>query len=167
MNNTLLIGLAAAAILVIGGIALVASEGDEIEVQEPQVTGALTGTVVEAPIDATSSPTFVPGGVNGLSAPSAATRSATQITSSTATLHGSVDPKGSVTTYWFEYSSDPKMGAILMRATPQISLEGNAVQSLVEAQAIGLSPRTTYYYRIAANNSSGTTRGTAMSFTTK
>ena len=100
-------------------------------------------------------------------APSATTRNAGDIKSSTATLNGAVNPRGVETTYWFEYSSDPLIGAVLVRTTPRVSLSAGSNQVSVGADVSGLSSSTTYYFRIVAENSLGTVRGDRGSFKTK
>lgn len=100
-------------------------------------------------------------------APSVITRNASDIKSSTATLHGAVNPNMADTTYWFEYSSDSLLGAILIRTTPRTTLNAGSSQISVEADVSGLSSSTTYYFRIVAENSVGTVRGDRESFNTK
>jgi phosphodiesterase/alkaline phosphatase D-like protein len=100
-------------------------------------------------------------------APSVTTRNVSDITSSKATLHGAVNPNRAETAYWFEYSSDSLLGAVLIRTTPRVSLASGSSQVSVEADVSGLSSSTTYYFRIVAENSVGTVRGERESFKTK
>ena len=100
-------------------------------------------------------------------APSVITRNASDIKSSTATLHGSVNPNVADTAYWFEYSSDSLLGSVLIRTTPRKSLNAGSNQVSVAVDVSGLSSSTTYYFRLVAENSVGTVRGDRESFNTK
>lgn len=100
-------------------------------------------------------------------APSVTTRNASNMTSSKATLHGAVNPNRAETAYWFEYSSDSLLGAVLIRTTPRVSLGAGSTQVTVEADVSGLSSSTVYYFRIVAENSFGVVRGERASFNTK
>lgn len=161
MNNNLFAGLIIVAVLVIAGIAIAAySSGGEFSntatSTQTAASGVLTGTVVGTTTQAAAA-----------GAPAAVTQAATAVASTTATLHGLVNPRGSLTTYWFEYSSDPLLGAVLIRATPQVALRASSTLAQVEVDVAGLTMSTTYYYRLVANNEKGTTRGERMSFRTK
>jgi hypothetical protein len=79
------------------------------------------------------------------------TEAATDVLSTTATLNGSVDPEGAETTYEFEYGvstlygSKSEAGKVSSGFTPQ----------KVNKSISGLSPETTYHYRIVAKSSHG------------
>lgn len=97
-------------------------------------------------------------------APSLGPVSATNIQGVSAVLKGGVNPGGLPTTYYFEYSTRADFtGATRTSARPAGSGSG---EELVRAAISGLSPSTTYHYRLIASNSSGTTAGTAGSFET-
>src|SRR5829696_2236664 len=84
---------------------------------------------------------------------------ATNIQGVSALLKGGVNPQGLPTTYWFEYSTEAGFaGAVKTAATPAGS--GNS-EERARAAIGGLSPSTTYFYRLVASNSSGTTTGTS------
>jgi phosphodiesterase/alkaline phosphatase D-like protein len=100
-------------------------------------------------------------------APTAATRAATNISTSTALLHGMVNPRGALTTYWFEYSSDSLLGTLLKRATTHVSAGSATGQTSVTATTTGLVADTKYYFRIIAESSAGSVMGDIQSFTTK
>lgn len=165
MSNNLLVGLAVGALIIIGAIALALSGGKE-ETATPAAVGTLTGTVVST----STPPTPVAPAATSTSstgtAPTAVTRNATNIGATTVVLHGTVQPRNTATTYWFEYSSDPNLGAVLLRTTPRVALDTRVGQVAVETDVPGLLPTTTYYYRIVANNNAGTSRGERLSFTT-
>ncbi len=102
-----------------------------------------------------------------ISAPSVETRTAINIEANTATLRGTVDPNGSETTYWFEYSNDSLLGSVLLKTTARTSAGAGTNPTSVEANVSELVSNMTYYVRIVAQNSQGTVRGDKMSFKTK
>src|SRR5947207_1327110 len=82
------------------------------------------------------------------------TNPATNITSSSATLNGSVDPHGLTTNVHFQYGTTSSYG----HTTANQTKTGNAYQN-VAANISGLSTSTTYHFRIVGTNTSGTTYG--------
>ena len=90
--------------------------------------------------------------------PSVTTGSATNITSNSATLSGTVNTHGWTTTAWFEYG--------VTSGSYTNTSSTLSVSWTVSIDISGLSSGTTYYYRLAAQNSAGTTYGSEMSFTT-
>jgi phosphodiesterase/alkaline phosphatase D-like protein len=99
-----------------------------------------------------------------VTAPTATTGSASSITTNSVTLNGSVNPNGADTHYYFTYGT----GSTLSGATQTTSLDlGSGTTAVgVSATPTGLSAGTLYYFRVVAQNSSGTTNGTINSFTT-
>jgi len=104
---------------------------------------------------------------SSVSAPTATTRDATSISSSNASLRGTVDPNGGETTYWFEYSTDSLLGNVLLKTTPRSSAGAGTNGVPVQAEVTGLSSKTSYYVRLVAENSKGTVRGEKVTFKTK
>jgi C1A family cysteine protease len=95
--------------------------------------------------------------------PVATTTAATSITTSGATLNGTVNANNKTTTVTFEYGVTTSYGTIV-NATPN-TVTGTTVTSVTAAIA-GLAPVTTYHYRVIATNSVGTATGADMTFTT-
>jgi len=93
--------------------------------------------------------------------PIVATNPATLVTSSSAKLNGSVNPKGLPTTCFFQYGRTTNYGT----RTPLQTRTGNTARS-VNANIGGLTPHTTYHFRLVARNASGTRYGTDRTFTT-
>jgi len=93
--------------------------------------------------------------------PVVSTNPATNVTSSSATLNGSVDPHGLTTTVSFEYGTTTSYG----HTTATQSKTGNTYQN-VSANISGLTASTTYHFRIMATNSAGSTHGADRVFTT-
>jgi hypothetical protein len=95
-------------------------------------------------------------------APSASTGGVANVTYSSATLDGSVDPRGGETNYVFQYGPTRSYGS----QTP-LSPAGNGANTIKVSQAVsGLQPLTTYHYRIVATGPAGTTKGDDRTFTT-
>jgi len=93
-------------------------------------------------------------------APIVSTLPASSVTSSSADMNGSVNPNGATTSAYFQYGPTTNYGYSTGSATGITSTES------VYSTWSGLSPNTTYHYRIVASNSGGTTYGNDMPFTT-
>jgi len=97
------------------------------------------------------------------SPPTATTDPATNINGNSTTLNATVNPNGSTTTVYFEWGTTTSYGNI----TPIQPIGSGTSPISVSANLTGLSPNTTYHYRIVATNVVGTTTyGSDMSFTT-
>ena len=110
----------------------------------------LTDSTVSVIDDSSSSP------------PTVATSSATDVTSNSATLNGTVNANGASTTAWFQYGT--ASGSYSSTSTTQ-SVSGSS-DTTVSIGISGLSSSTTYYYRIVASSSAGTSYGSETTFTT-
>jgi hypothetical protein len=86
----------------------------------------------------------------------------TEVTAASAVLQGYVNPRGSSTTYVFEYGATAAYGA---QSAPASAGSSESLK-LVSTQIKGLQPGATYHYRVKATNSKGTTRGSDRAFTT-
>jgi tetratricopeptide (TPR) repeat protein len=89
------------------------------------------------------------------------TSPATNVTISSATLNGPVDPHGLTTNVHFQYGTTTSYGLTTANQTKT----GNAYQN-VAANISGLTASTTYHFRIVGTNTSGTTYGRDRTFTT-
>ena len=95
-------------------------------------------------------------------APTVTTNSASSVTSSSATLNGTVNPNGEATTYYFEYGVDTSYGS-----TTSSSSAGSGTSAVsVNAPISGLISDTTYHYRLVATNIQGTSYGDDKTFST-
>lgn len=109
------------------------------------VCGALTGTALAA------------------SSPTVATLPATNVTSTSALLHGRVTPNGRHTQYFFSYGPTTAYGI-----TTKAHSAGRGTKPVsVKRATSGLTPGTVYHYRITAVNASGQSVGADRTFTTK
>lgn len=95
-------------------------------------------------------------------APIVSTNAATNVTQTSATMNGTVNPNGSTSDVWFEYGTTPSLGI-----TTQAVNIGSGFNTISRFQNLAnLSQNTTYYYRIVARNAFGTSHGNVVSFTT-
>jgi thrombospondin type 3 repeat protein len=98
-------------------------------------------------------------------APTVTTKPATDITATGATFNGTINPNGSSTTYSFEFGEDPTFASYDQTGIYTYGNTGNTAGG-VTLPFNGLSPSTTYFYRIRANNAGGESVGSAETFTT-
>jgi hypothetical protein len=96
------------------------------------------------------------------SPPTVATTAASSVKDSSATLHGTVNPNGQATTWYFEYGTTTSYGT----KTSVKSLGSGTSASNVSASVNGLAPGTVYHVRLVASNAIGTNNGGDQSFTT-
>jgi hypothetical protein len=95
-------------------------------------------------------------------APLVTTGGAAQVTISSATLTGTVNPRGLSTSYYFQYGTTTAYGS---RTASTAAGKGGAGVAAA-AQISGLGSKTKYHYRLIAHNSDGTTAGNDRTFTT-
>jgi len=96
------------------------------------------------------------------SAPTTKTLSANGVTKTTANLNGEVTPNQNSTQYWFEYGKTPDLGN-----TSAFSSVGDGKAKVpVSISLSDLTPQTTYYFRINAQNQFGTINGAILNFKT-
>jgi hypothetical protein len=94
--------------------------------------------------------------------PVVTTNGATNITASSGTLNGSLDPHGLSTTVFFQYGTTTNYGS----ATAMQSQTGNTYRNIT-ASVGGLTSHTTYHFRMVATNANGTRMGSDRTFTTQ
>lgn len=95
-------------------------------------------------------------------APVLTIRHATNVTQTSATLNGTVNPKGEATSYVFQYGTSTAYGS----QTPIASAGSGATAAAVSATVASLAPNTTYHYRLGATSANGTTYSHDSSFKT-
>lgn len=122
-------------------------------------TTGCTGTVTMN-ASKTCSARFVLQNV-AITPPTATTGAASNLTSSTATLNGIVNPKGRAATVYFEWGTDANYGY----TTPLQSIASGTADVGVSATISGLTAYTTYHYRVVAYNAGGPTYGVDQTFT--
>lgn len=99
----------------------------------------------------------------GVAVPTATTNDASGIVLTAATLNGTVNANNSSTTVTFEYGTSTSYGTTVA-ASPGI-VAGTSGTSVSRA-ITGLTPNTTYHYRVVGVNAGGTTYGSDMTFST-
>ena len=100
-------------------------------------------------------------GLNLLGTPLMATLAATAVTSSTATLNGTVNPNGLSVGAWFQWGTTTGYGHV---TSAQSAGNGNTSVAMT-APLTGLSPYGVYHYQAVATNAAGTSYGVDMVFT--
>ncbi len=152
ISKNTIIGLLIVALLVLGGILLwnVGKPGGNGE------TATSTATSTGSQNGGNGGETRTPA------APVVTTTTGALVSNSTAAVNGRVTPNGAQTTYWYEYGSTTALGT---RTTPQAL--GSGFSAITAPVFItGLSPNTTYYFRLSARNAYGTVNGDTFTFTT-
>jgi hypothetical protein len=104
----------------------------------------------------------VAGIASAASSPSVATGGATKVGNTTAVLNGAVNPNGHATQYDFTYGPTTAYGA----TTTLHTVKAGAKAVAITATVIGLTPGTTYHYRLNAISSGGAVAGADRTFTT-
>lgn len=84
------------------------------------------------------------------------------VSSTTAVVVGTVNPRGAATTYWFEYGPTTNFGQV---AETTAVGAGSRVAGAA-AYITGLKPNTQYYFRVGAQNAHGRVYGAVYSFIT-
>lgn len=118
-----------------------------------------------APLAAASLLTVLagPAAARAADPPSATTGGAARVTPTTATLTGAVNPRGSATTYEFQYGPTRSYGVV----TPAVSAGSGTATVTAVADVTGLAPNTRYHYRIVARSREGVRGGADRTFTTR
>jgi hypothetical protein len=111
---------------------------------------ATTGLVMIAPaVASAATPLVTTGG-------------AAQVTITSATLTGTVNPRGLSTSYYFQYGTTTAYGS----RTPSTAAGSGGDPVAAAAQISGLGSNTKYHYRLIAHNSDGTVAANDRTFTT-
>ena len=89
---------------------------------------------------------------------------ATTVTATSATLHATIDPRNSPTTYHFNYGTSTAYGS----TAPSPDAQGGSVgEEAVHMSITGLEPSTTYHFQVVADNGTGgPVAGEDQTFTT-
>jgi RHS repeat-associated protein len=95
-------------------------------------------------------------------APTVQSLPATSVTTTSAQMNASVNPNGSSTTAYFEYGTTTSYGS----TTGLGGSFGGTSAAPINFSMSGLSPNSTYHYRVVATNSGGTSRGSDVQFKT-
>jgi hypothetical protein len=132
------------------------------------ISGLMANTTYHFRIVATNSAGTRMGGdrtfttLTATGAPVVTTNPATNITTSSATLNGSLNPHGLTTMVNFQWGTTVSYG----HSTPMLTQTGNTYRN-ISANISGLTTGTTYHFRIMATNSGGTRFGIDRTFRTR
>jgi hypothetical protein len=105
-----------------------------------------------------------PNGGATATPPAAFTEAATEVTTTSAKLHATVNAEASTSTYYFQYGATAAYGKevpIVPAKVPGYTKASSVTQSLTE-----LLPSTGYHYRVVAKSAGGTTYGADRIFAT-
>lgn len=94
--------------------------------------------------------------------PTATTGAVTNLSPDAATVNGSLNPNGLVTTWYFQYGTKKSYGS----RTPAQDAGSGMKAVKVSYGLTGLAANTTYHYRLVATNSAGSTLGADRTFKT-
>jgi subtilase family serine protease len=101
-------------------------------------------------------------GAPGISGPGTNGTYGSSTTATTTQLAGGVYPNGADTSYWWEYGPTTDYGQL----TPATDIGSSTAPVAVSDSLVGLSPATTYHYRLVAQNQYGTEYGYDFTLTT-
>ena len=79
-----------------------------------------------------------------------------------ATIRATINPGGLAAAYHVEYGATSAYGS----STPEISVAAGTVAVPIQIKLTGLSPASTYHFRLVLNNAVGTTTGADQTFST-
>ena len=99
----------------------------------------------------------------GAASPGVVTGSVSDLSTNSVRLHGTVDPNGEATSWYFEFGTTTAYGT--KTATTSAGSGNNPTN--VNSQVSGLSHSTFFHYRLVAMNASGTTLGADQTFITE
>lgn len=142
-----------------------AGAGTSAKAVGANLSGLASGTTYHYRLVAVSSAGTTPGTDRTFTTttpPVVTTGTPSQITPSTATVTGRVNPEGRATTYFFRYGTTTGYGT---QTTPAGAGAGTDAVG-VHAVLTGLAPRTTYHYQLVAHSPAGTTFGADQTLTT-
>ncbi|MCW3020673.1 MAG: hypothetical protein JWN10_2981 [Solirubrobacterales bacterium] len=106
--------------------------------------------------------TWIAPAAGAAQAPAASTGRSSSVTFSSAIVFATINPHGQDTNYVFQYGTTKKYG----QQTP-LAPAGAGTSSLRVSQTLtGLTPLTTYHYRILASSPAGATTGADLEFRT-
>jgi hypothetical protein len=97
--------------------------------------------------------------------PGAEANPASELTTTSATLNGTVNPEGQETTYHFEYGTTSSYGTDI--PVPDATAGASTSEIAVSQRIAGLQSKTTYHFRLVSTSAGGTTNSGDRTFKTK
>ncbi len=95
--------------------------------------------------------------------PATITLAATGVTTTEATVNATVTANGLATNAWFEWGQDVNLATF--STTPSMGIGSSTTSQSFNRTLTGLTPGVAYYYRVAASNIAGETKGGIASVT--
>ena len=95
-------------------------------------------------------------------APTLGPAAASAVASTTASVTGSINPNGAATTYYVQFGPTAAYGNV----TPEVTIPAGTSAQSVTVNLTGLTASAGYHARLVARNTTGTTNGTDVAFTT-
>lgn len=105
----------------------------------------------------------IAAGAASAAAPAVTTGGTSKVGQQAATLAAKVNPKGKATAVFFQIGKTKAYGT----NTAETSAGAGTKERSVSSSVLGLSPATTYHYRVVARNADGTVVGGDKAFKTK
>ena len=115
--------------------------------EEMRRRGPNVGRVAAAAVFAVALAALVAAGASAATAPTAITGPVTAVGATTATLSGTVNPNGDATSWHFDYGTTTSYGS----STSSTNAGSGTANTTVTANITGLTPGTTYHYRLVAS----------------
>ena len=141
-----------------------AGSGTTAVATSANITGLKPGTTYHYRLVATNTAGMTSRGADGIlttsSAPVAVTGAASALTSTTATLNGTVNPNGRDTTWYFDYGTSTSYG----KQTPLKDAGAGTDAVPVSAGVTGLTTGKLYHFRLVAKSDAGTSQGADATF---
>ena len=124
--------------------------------------GANWGTSGSGKLEAS----IFPAVILPIGTPTVSLDSATNVDAETATIRGTVNANGNATRMTVEYSTSATFTSSTSVSVFTVLRDGNYSPVAIPTDLSSLAPRTTYYARLTATNTFGSTVSNAISFTT-
>lgn len=156
MNKNILIAILA--ILLVGGAVYFATKDTETSLTATTTPIVVNNTKPNIPPAQTTPPQQVQASV-----PLVTTNSAVTPSDTATVVNGTVNPKGALTNYWYEYST---VSNTFDNKTPTQIIGSGFVTIQAPGYIVNLSKNTTYYFRLVAENQFGRVNGVQYTFKT-
>lgn len=155
MNKTIVIvgGVIIVVAIIVGGILYSKQQNANIPIVDNSLTpvAETTGNINTNPVV-----------VKKAGVPIISTNSTVWATETTATINGTINPEGAISSYWFEYGLTSNLGS---KTSSQIAGSGFTTIA-TPGYLSGLTKNSTYYFSLIAENQYGKVTGTSFTFKT-
>jgi hypothetical protein len=143
--------------------------GTTVQSVSASIPGLTFGTTYYFRLVASNSSGVTKGAIGNFSTsaqrPTVTTLAADNLATTSATLHGEVNPNSLATQAWFEYGTDNTL-ATIDNVTPSVNIGSGSAVVPTSANISGLASGGTVYFRAAASNLAGEQKGTILTLST-